>query len=133
MALIVPQLAISYGATVIEKHVTHNRSVKGEDFESALNPDELDKLVSYLRQAEKAIGYSNIQDFYESMKAYRNVSRKRIVAASEIKAGDLVNKEQLTFKRSDSGMTPDELRYILGRKSNRKISIDEAITTEVLL
>jgi sialic acid synthase SpsE len=45
LAMIVPLLGIPLGATIIEKHITHNRQLKGVDYESALNPDEFKKLV----------------------------------------------------------------------------------------
>lgn len=133
MALVLPLLAIPYGATVIEKHITHDRGLKGEDFESALNPDELKKLVYYIRQTEKAAGSSHIQHFYEAMEAYRNISRKRIVAACPIQEGEVISRQKITFKRSDWGMTPDEMRYVVGRKVKKSIGFNEPITLETLL
>lgn len=132
LSLIIPLLAIPYGATVIEKHITHNRGLKGEDFESALNPDELKMFVSYVRQVEKAIGSNNIQDFYSEMESYRQVARKRMVAACKINKDEELTREKITFKRSDQGTFPDELRYVLGRKVNTDINVNEPITFEKL-
>lgn len=132
MAVILPLLAVPYGATVIEKHVTHDRSLKGEDFESALNPPELKRLVSYLRQVEKAIGLPHMEDFFSSMANYRQVSRKRIVARRPIRMGDVITREDITCKRSDAGAYPDEIRYVLGRKLITDLDANDAILLEDL-
>ena len=133
LALLLPLLAIPFGATVIEKHVTHDRRLRGEDFESALNPDELKKMVSYVRRVEKAVGPPHIQEIYSSMDAYRQISRKRIVAARDLKEGEIIGQECITFKRSDGGMTPDEMKYILGRKVKGRLSANDPITQETIL
>lgn len=133
MALLLPLLAIPYGATVIEKHVTHDRRLRGEDFESALNPDELAKMVQYVRRTEKAIGSAHLQEIYATMDAYRQISRKRVVAACEIQEGDVVSRKNITFKRSDEGISPDEVKYVLGRKSKKKMAANEAITIDAVM
>jgi len=133
LALLLPLLAIPLGATVIEKHVTHDRQLRGEDFESALNPDELKKMVSYVRRVEKAIGPAHIQEIYSTMDAYRQISRKRIVAARDLQEGEVIGQENINFKRSDGGMTPDEMKYILGRKVKGRLSANDPITQETVL
>jgi len=97
LALILPLLAIPFGATVIEKHVTHDRGLKGEDFESALNPEEFGKMIGQIHRIEKAIGSSHIQNIYPTMGAYRQISRKRIVAAREIQEDEILSRQDITF------------------------------------
>jgi len=133
VAFILPLLAIPFGATAIEKHVTHDRRLKGEDFESALNPEELQRFVSYVRQVEVAIGSSHTQEIYSTMDAYRQISRKRIVAACELEEGEVIYREKITFKRSDVGMTPDEIKYVLGRRVKTKLAANDPITLEAVI
>ena len=59
MALILPLLGIGTGVTVVEKHLTLERSKKGLDYYSALNPDEFTKLVSLIRMTEISLGSRN--------------------------------------------------------------------------
>ncbi|GAI33805.1 unnamed protein product, partial [marine sediment metagenome] len=84
LALIIPLLAVSMGVTVIEKHITHDRSLKGEDIEAALNPDEFKKFVEYIQEAKKALGKSRFRDFSEAELKYREVSRKKTVASKSL-------------------------------------------------
>lgn len=133
LANIIPILAICYNATYIEKHITLDRMKKSEDFESALNPEDFKNMVSYIRSAEIAIGNSNFPDLSPSTLKYRLVSRKKIVAWTNIKAGETLSLSNLAFKRCDIGLTPDLISAILGRKVIDAIQQDDAITFEKLL
>lgn len=121
LALFVPLLSLPIGATFLEKHITHDRAQKCEDFESALNPDEFKKFVSYVREAEKTFGDSAARIFSEDELEYRNISKKRSVASEHIKAGTLLGPENISFKRADNGMLPDEAKYLVGRKAKHDI------------
>ena len=44
------------GATIIEKHLTLNKRMKGPDHRSSLNPKEFSKMVDQIRMAEMALG-----------------------------------------------------------------------------
>lgn len=53
-------MAVTLGATVIERHITLDRSMYGSDQAASLEPQGLKKLVDYIRQIELARGE---QDF----------------------------------------------------------------------
>lgn len=133
LSLIIPLIAIPTGAEVIEKHITHNRSLKGEDFEAALNPDEFKKFVEYIRKAEKSLGKSHFRDFSEAELKYRKVSRKKTVAFKRINKNEKITKENITFKRSDEGVYPDESKFLIGRIAKKDIQKDESITFDKIL
>ena len=58
-----PAASMGMGVNVLEKHITHDRSRKGQDYESALNPDEFIRFVEMVRVLEKARGNSNPRPF----------------------------------------------------------------------
>jgi sialic acid synthase SpsE len=133
LALIIPLLAISLGATVIEKHITHDRSLRGEDVEAALNPDEFRKFVEYVREAEKSLGASSYAEPSGGVLRYRAVSRKRVVASKKIGKGEKITKDDVAFKRADEGLYPDEIRFIVDRRVNQDVEEDKPITWDKLL
>jgi sialic acid synthase SpsE len=133
LALIIPLLAIPLGVTVIEKHITHDRRLGGEDIEAALNPDEFKKFVEYIREAEKSLGASSYAELSGGVLKYRMVSRKRVVASKKIGKGEKITKNDIGFKRSDEGIYPDESRFIIGRTVNQDIEEDKPITWDKLL
>ena len=133
LSKVIPILAIAYGATYIEKHLTLDRQNKSEDFESALDPEDFKELVSFVRGAEIAIGNSKFKELSEATMRYRNVSRKRIVANMDISKGEIISIDKISFKRSDVGIQPDKLELILNRIAKEKIDKDDSITIERLV
>lgn len=53
---LVPIAAVALGATVIEKHVTFDRSLPGPDHPFAMTIDEFGEMVKQIRLLEKALG-----------------------------------------------------------------------------
>lgn len=53
MSTLLPSLAVSKGARVIEKHLTLNRKLKGPDHGFALEPKEFKDMVKNIREFEK--------------------------------------------------------------------------------
>lgn len=133
LALIAPLMAVALGANVLEKHLTHNRSMKGEDWESALNPDEFKTFVQYLREIEKMFGSPGLRPFSPSELHYREVVKKRAVARVAIHKGEKLSKDKVVFKRSDEGVYPEELKHLLGRPVSRNLQANDGITWEVVI
>lgn len=132
-ALITPLVASALGANIIEKHLTYDRSVRGEDFESALNPSDLKRFVQLLREVEKAFGSSAVRRFSEAELKYRQVSKKRAVAKMDIKKNEKMTKDKIAFKRSDEGVYPEESKFLIGRHARHDIAKEESLTWEKML
>lgn len=132
LAITVPIVAAAMGANVIEKHLTHDRSLRGEDFESALDPGRFAAFVRQLRTVERGFGSAAHRPLSDAELRYRDVVRKRAVAARPIAAGEPVTAADVAFKRSDAGLYPDEFRVLAGRRAGRALQPDEPITAETL-
>ena len=118
--------AAALGATIIEKHVTLDRSLPGPDHAASVEPAELAALVAAIRDVERALG--------EAVKApgpteLRNlpIARKSLVAARPIAAGAPFTPENLTVKRPGTGRTPMDYWRLLGTPAGRDYAADEAI------
>lgn len=132
LALVVPAVAAAMGANVIEKHLTHDRSLKGEDFESALDPDRFATFVRQLREVEKGFGSAGLRPLSADELRYRGVVRKRAVARRAIRRGEPVTADDVAFKRSDAGLYPDEIAFFYGRPAKADLAVDDPVTAEVL-
>jgi N,N'-diacetyllegionaminate synthase len=133
LAMIIPLVAVASGANVIEKHITHDRRAKGIDFESALDPEGLRRLIKNLRQIEKAFGSPAIRPFSGAEADYRQSAKKRTVARNTLEKGEKLTRDKIAFKRSDDGVYPDESQYLIGRTVNTKVEKDEPITWDKIL
>lgn len=131
-ALIAPILALPLGITCVEKHITHDRKKRGEDFESALDGGELRLLVERLRKAERALGRRHAIGLDQSSAIYRRNVRKRLVAARDIAAGEILAADAVVAKRSDEGLSPSQASFVIGRKARRAIPCDQGITLDMV-
>lgn len=123
----VPIAAVALGATVIEKHFTLDRNMEGPDHKASLEPDELKTMVSTIRNIEKAVGGDGTKHVSESEKKNIAIARKSIVAACDIKAGELFTEQNLTVKRPGSGISPMKWDEIIGKTAKRDFAEDELI------
>lgn len=122
----VPIAAVAMGARIIEKHFTLDRSLLGPDHKASLEPDELKAMVTAIRNIEQAIGMGH-KTVSASERKNKAVARKSIVAARDIKKGELFTEENLTVKRPDSGINPMRWPEIIGKRAVHDFNEDELI------
>ena len=126
----VPIAAVALGATVIEKHFTLDRNMPGPDHKASLEPDELKAMVSAIRNIEKALGSSE-KKVTDSERKNIAIARKSIVAAKDIKKGEILTEENITVKRPGSGISPMRWEEVLGTKAIRDFQEDEIIEIKI--
>ena len=122
----VPIAAVALGATIIEKHFTLDRNMEGPDHKASLEPAELEKMVSSIRNIEEALGNGN-KTPTPSEKKNITVARKSIVAAQSIKAGETLTEENVTTKRPGTGISPMKWNAVIGTRAIRDFEEDELI------
>lgn len=122
----VPIAAVALGATVIEKHFTLDRNLPGPDHKASLEPDELKAMVSAIRNIEKSLGSAE-KKVSDSERKNIAIARKSIVAATNIKKGEIFTEENITVKRPGTGISPMRWEEILGTMAVRDFQEDELI------
>jgi N-acetylneuraminate synthase len=118
--------AVALGATVIEKHVTLDRSLPGPDHRASIEPDELMDMVAHIRDIELALGDGRKVPAPEEL-SNRNVARRSLVAAAAIKRGEAFTADNLAVKRPGTGHAPERYWDFLGRAASRDYSPDDMI------
>ena len=118
--------AVAMGACVIEKHFTLDRALPGPDHRASIEPDELARMVSSIRNIELALG-DGVKRPSVSEEKNRLVARKSLVAARAIAKGELFSEENLVAKRPGTGISPMRLDEWLGRPAARDFAPDEQI------
>ena len=132
MAIPFPLVAIGAGATLIEKHVILDREMVCEDFESALSVAEFSEFVSIIRQIDPALGNITTER-NETELAYRRAI-KTVVAKSDLKSGDIICMDNISFKRPKTTNDPIKNPEILiGRELKFDVKANEAITLNLLV
>ena len=122
----VPIAAVALGATVIEKHFTLDKNMEGPDHKASLEPSELRAMVKSIRNIEQALGTGH-KTISESERKNIEIARKSIVAAKDIKEGEIFTEENLTVKRPGNGISPMEWENVIGKVANRNFQEEELI------
>ncbi len=123
----VPIAAAALGASVIEKHFTLDRNMEGPDHKASLEPYELKAMVSAIRNIEKAVGGDGTKHVSESERKNITIARKSIIAARDIKKGELLTEENMTVKRPGTGISPMRWEEVIGTKAIRNFAEEDLI------
>jgi len=113
-------LAIDQGAVIIEKHITTNRSLRGQDYQAALNPDEFSNFVSNIRIVDKLIS-KNPYDFSLDELKYREYKTLvKVVAKKDIKKGEVFSKDNIAVTRAKRGeISGKRIKMLMGKSSKK--------------
>ena len=118
--------AVALGASIIEKHFTLDRNLPGPDHKASLEPNELNSMVSQIRNIEIALG-DGVKTLTPSESENINVARRSIVAKLNIQKGEIFTELNLTTKRPGTGISPMQWNRIIGSKAWRSFVEDEII------
>ncbi len=122
----VPVAAVAMGAKIIEKHFTLDRTLPGPDHRASLEPQELKAMVAAIRNIELAMG-SGTKDVAEAERPNIEVARKSIVAARDIRRGEILCEENLTVKRPGNGLSPMLWDSVIGTQAIDDFNYDTLI------
>lgn len=125
----VPVAAVAMGAKVIEKHFTLDKNLPGPDHRASLSPDELRDMVTAIRNIELALG-SGIKQVADAERDNIAVARKSIVAARDIRKGEVFTEENITVKRPGNGISPMLWDEVIGRTATRDFAYDTLIVID---
>jgi N,N'-diacetyllegionaminate synthase len=131
MAKILPSIAVGMGVKIVEKHITLDRSKKGSDYFSSMNPDEFKEMVKIIRQTENSMGRKTF-DLSKNEITYRNNHKKRPIAKTTIKKGTEFETKILEFKRTNVKSRVLTFEEIRGKHSSKKIEKKSAITQNMI-
>ncbi|MCL4155760.1 UNVERIFIED_CONTAM: hypothetical protein GTU68_000651, partial [Idotea baltica] len=130
LGMLVPIVATSLGATVIEKHFILDKSIGGPDASFSLDENEFKEMVIAVRNAEKSLGKISYQltQKQESGKAF---SRSLYIAKDVVK-GDLINEQNIRSVRPGFGLHPKYFKEILGKKFTRNLEKGESLSLDMV-
>jgi len=126
---LLPPVAVALGASIVEKHLTLDRKLKGTDHACSLEPGEFFQMVSAVRKVELAMGRPDKPVAAEVSPVRAKLGRS-LVARRDLPAGARISEEMLALKCPGDGITWQERHRLLGRKLRRAVSADALLTEE---
>ncbi|PWD97685.1 pseudaminic acid synthase [Marinilabilia rubra] len=124
---LVPTVAVSLGATVVEKHFIFDRNLGGPDSAFSMEPHEFKEMVDSVRNAEKALGSV---DYTVSDKDKNR--RRSLFVVKNIKAGEKITENNVRSIRPGYGMPPKIFNEILGKTAQINIEKGEPFTNSMI-
>ncbi len=106
-------VAVSMGASVIEKHFCLSREIENPDASFSMEPEEFAQMVRDIRTAEKAKGI--VKYGVTEQEKSNHIFRKSIFVTKDIKAGEVFTEENVRVIRPGYGLHPREFENILGK------------------
>ncbi|HEY4245816.1 MAG TPA: N-acetylneuraminate synthase family protein [Lacunisphaera sp.] len=123
----IPLAAIALGACVIEKHFTLDQEMAGWDHAISANPQQLRTIVTEGKNIFTALGNSNRTVSAAEIEK-RKKFRRSLVARTKLARGHILSETDLTAKRPGTGIEPNELPYVLGRKLASDVDADQVLS-----
>ena len=118
------------GATIIEKHFTHDKTLPGNDHYHAMDKKDLINFNQQIDALLATLGDREKRAIADEEPARLN-ARRSLVAKSNIKQGFAVRQDDLTWKRPASGISPAEIDNLIGRIAKIDIREDDVLKWEM--
>ena len=122
--------AIALGACVIEKHITLRRSDGGADAAFSLEPEEFKQLVEEGTAAHESLGDSE-WSIQESEKESRH-SRRSLYVVENVKAGELITRNNLRAIRPGQGALPKYYLDFIGKRFAEDVKAGTPMSSELI-
>ncbi len=121
--------ATALGVAMIEKHLTLDRMKVGMENEMATEPEKFRTLVKKCTDIQIAMGTKERIVQPEELEQ-RKTMRRSVISAVDIPAGHIIEREDLYAKRPGTGISPDKMDSLIGKKAKRNIEADMPILEE---
>jgi N-acetylneuraminate synthase len=119
--------AVSLGSAMIEKHFTLDRKKIGMDNQMAIEPEEMIQLVKSCHNVYSALG-SKEHIVSQLEYAQRKKMRRSIIAVKDLVSGTVVSVSDLDVKRPGTGIPPDKIDTLIGKKLIRYVKADTLLS-----
>ena len=116
-------LAVAAGASILEKHLTLNRTGPGPDHATSLEPAQFAAYMRLAHRAHAMLGESG-KRVLPIEQDVRSASRQSIVVTRRLDADHVITRDDLTIKRPGIGIEPWRMDEIIGRRLARTVEAD---------
>jgi pseudaminic acid synthase len=122
--------SISFGACLIEKHVTLSRSEGSVDSAFSLEPEELQQLVVESQRAWEAIG----QIHYGPTNSEKSslLLRRSLYFMKDLKKGKQIHLGDIRSIRPAKGLPPKEYDRVIGRTTSKDVKRGDPVSWDVI-
>lgn len=124
-------LSVAAGATIVERHLTHDRSARGPDHAASSDPGQFQRYIKLIREADvlRGAGGKRVLDIEQNV---RSVSRQSLVLRRTLDAGDVLREEDLTVQRPGTGLPAGQIMEAIGRRLIKPVTAGSLLQWDML-
>ncbi len=126
---VVPLGAVALGASVIEKHITMDRSNTGPDHPHSMTFEEFGKMIERTRNLEKAMGTGRKEVVDEESETVI-VQRRGLTVVRDLEKGSVLTKEDMLELRPALGIYPKYKMALVGKVLAKEMKAGDPIRWE---
>ena len=115
----------------MEKHFTLDKTLKGNDHYHAMDPEDARKILAGIEFIDSLRGSYDLKCL-DTEAAARSNARRSLVTTCASPAGTIITKDMLTFKRPGTGIPPEKMDEVVGRKIRVDVEEDTILQDEML-
>lgn len=123
--------AYLYGAEVIEKHFTLDKTLPGNDHYHAGDPEDFKKAIRNFERIIEISG-SGEKKVLECENIPRREARRSLVLTRDMKAGEMITETDVMAKRPGTGISPKFTDIVIGRTVKEDLTEDTVLTWEMI-
>lgn len=127
-SFLLPLMALSAGATIIEKHFTTDRKLKQTDYHSSLNKDEFKNFLKLINKFKKIL--IPIQDFNQWEKSYRKMFKKSPVTIKKKFKGETIKPEEIVYSKNTFNSQSLNFNQICNKRILNNIEPGKSLTLQ---
>lgn len=119
--------AFLLGAEVIEKHFTLDKTLPGNDHYHAGDPEDFKMAIANFKWIDTVLG-SGVKTVLACEEIPRREARRSLVLTRNMSAGEVITENDLMPKRPGTGISPEYIDIVIGRKVLRDLEEDTILT-----
>lgn len=127
----IPLASVALGVCLIEKHFTLDKNMEGWDHKVSATQDEMKVIVEGSKRISEAMGSFRITATESDEK--KREFRRSIVLTRAMKNGEIINYEDIDYKRPGGAFDPEMTDFIVGRTVNKDLKFDHILTKEDII
>lgn len=128
----IPLAAIALGACMIEKHFTLDQDMAGWDHAISANPEQMRTIVKEGKNILTALGNGR-RVVSDAEMEKRKKFRRSLVTRQALSKGHVLSESDFDAKRPGTGVAPDEIQYVVGRRLAGDLAEDQVLHWSHLL
>jgi N,N'-diacetyllegionaminate synthase len=118
--------AVAAGATLIEKHLTLDRTLPGPDHAASIEPSAFRAMMEAIRITEAALG-SGIKVPVAAERDVAAVARRSLYWRTSLPAGRVIETGDLDALRPSGGLPPSRLGELVRRQTARAVNAGDRV------